>query len=163
MWQSINPTCIRFIYLLTPAGGSKYQVHRPVLHTVFNIGHRVMTRCEQKKFIDGRAGAAGPNPFELMREKIKRFWLTEVDTQPSHYDSVSTVQLVVGVTSICHGWLIFFIEILQWKIPGVHVKTILSGSYSEPPVCVGCRGGTDHVMCDMYCRIKGFECEADKF
>ena len=51
--------------------------------------------------------ASGRKPYKLLGDKIEKFWIDEVEKEPSHYDSVSTKQRCVEVSSMTHGFLIF--------------------------------------------------------
>ena len=130
--------------------GNEIQVHRKVFESVFNVGRRLLARLRTKQIVDGRAGHSGRKPHEVLRQQISNFWLSEVDLQPSHYDSVSTKQLVVGINSIAHGWLIFlakhfhdkYTECVNAKyFPGVTPRIPSSLPAADVPViaCDDCK------------------------
>ena len=89
---------------------AEYQVHMKVFQHIFNIGQRLKKSCQGRHSdikLDGRAGSSGRRPHTQMQERIENFWMHEVDKEPSHYDSLSTKQHCVGVSSSSHGYLIF--------------------------------------------------------
>ena len=97
-------------------------MHRPIFEAVFNIGKRVIDRCNAGNLVDKRAGASGRKPYQMLCEKIENFWLNEVDKEPSHYDSTSKKQHCVGVSSVAHGWLIFLARYFPAKYNECVVK-----------------------------------------
>lgn len=120
--------------------------------TVLNIGWKALQNCHYKRADnspDGRAGNSGRRPHSEMRTRIEKFWTTEVDTEPSHYDSTSTKLKVIGITSQAHGWLTFLCKYFHDKykecvdaqyFPGLSVRRPDSLLADQVPViaCQAC-------------------------
>ena len=85
-------------------------VHRDVFREVFQVDTRIINRSQKMRFtssLDGRVKTSGRKPYRSLRERIENFWFKEVDKEPSHYDSVSTKQRCIDVSSTSHGYIIF--------------------------------------------------------
>ena len=138
-------------YFVPLSNGREYQVHLDVFRSIFNIGQRIIYRCQnwKSKLIDKRSTSSGRTAHHKLRVKVEHFWLKEVDTEPSHYSSTSTKQRVIDVTSVAHGWLVFlgrhFPEKYQECVdkhffPGLHKRAPEQLQHEDVPIiaCKAC-------------------------
>ena len=113
--------------------GVEYRVHRSIFAKVFNIGRKAIERCKKRLLVDGRAGNSGRRAHTLLREQIKKFWLNDVDKEPSHYCSTKGKQWCVGVTSVSHGFLMFLGKYFTDKFNECVAKQYFPGLHKNLP------------------------------
>ena len=105
-----NEDVTRVSYYVPGEYGVQLRVHRSIFRAIFAVGWRRIGPTRRKmnfNHADGRKGKSGRKPFDVLRDRIDNFWRCDVNLQPSHYDSTSTTQYCVNVSSASHGWLMF--------------------------------------------------------
>ena len=104
---------------------------------IFNLGARVLARLKNKHLIDGRAGCSGRKPHVAVRDMIDNFWKNEVDHEPSHYNSTSVTQTIIGINSVAHGWLVFMAKHFNDKYNECVAKSYFPGITPRVPSNLG--------------------------
>ena len=93
----------------------------------------MIERCKKRLLIDGRAGNSGRRPHTLLRKRIEKFWLHDVEKEPSHYCSTKGKQWCVGVTSVSHGFLMFLVKYFTDKFNECVAKQYFPGLHKNLP------------------------------